>query len=35
MVLAGVILSLIPTLIVFLIAQHRLVEGLTFGSVKG
>ena len=34
-VLAGVILSLIPTLIVFLVAQHRLVEGLTFGSVKG
>ena len=34
-VLAGVILSLIPTLIVFLVAQRRLVEGLTFGSVKG
>lgn len=34
-VLAGVVLSLIPTLIVFLIAQGRLVEGLTFGSVKG
>ena len=34
-VLAGVILSLIPTLIVFLFAQRRLVEGLTFGSVKG
>ena len=34
-VLAGVVLSLIPTLIVFLIAQRRLVEGLTFGSVKG
>lgn len=34
-VLAGVILSLIPTLIIFVIAQRRLVEGLTFGSVKG
>ncbi len=34
-VLAGVMLSLIPTLIVFLFAQRRLVEGLTLGSVKG
>jgi multiple sugar transport system permease protein len=34
-VLAGVVLSLVPTLIVFLIAQRRLVEGLTFGAVKG
>ena len=34
-VLAGVVLSLIPTLIVFLFAQRRLVEGLIFGSVKG
>lgn len=34
-VLAGVVLSLIPTLIVFLIAQRRLVDGLTFGSIKG
>jgi ABC-type glycerol-3-phosphate transport system permease component len=30
-----VMLSLIPTLIVFLFAQRRLVEGLTLGSVKG
>jgi multiple sugar transport system permease protein len=34
-VLAGVVLSLIPTLAVFLFAQRRLVEGLTFGSIKG
>jgi len=34
-VLAGVVLSLIPTLVVFLFAQRRLVEGLTLGSVKG
>jgi multiple sugar transport system permease protein len=34
-VLAGVVLSLIPTLVVFIFAQRRLVEGLTFGSVKG
>jgi multiple sugar transport system permease protein len=34
-VLAGVMLSLIPTLVVFLFAQRRLVEGLTLGSVKG
>jgi multiple sugar transport system permease protein len=34
-VLAGVVLSLVPTLVVFLIAQRRLVEGLTFGAVKG
>ena len=34
-VMAGVVLSLLPTLLVFLIAQRRLVEGLTFGAVKG
>jgi ABC-type glycerol-3-phosphate transport system permease component len=33
--LAGVVLSLTPTLIVFLVAQSQLVEGLTVGSVKG
>ena len=27
--------SSIPTMVVFLVAQRRLVEGLTFGSVKG
>jgi multiple sugar transport system permease protein len=34
-VLAGVILSLIPVLILFLIGQRYLIEGITMGGVKG
>jgi len=33
--LAGVVLSLTPTLIVFLVAERQPAEGLSFGSVKG
>ena len=33
--LAGLVLILIPTIIFFLIAQKRIVEGLMSGSVKG
>ena len=34
-VLAGVILSLIPVLIIFLFGQRYLIEGITMGGVKG
>ena len=33
--LAGLVLILIPTIIFFLIAQKKIVEGLMSGSVKG
>ncbi|MDD4494018.1 MAG: carbohydrate ABC transporter permease [Eubacteriales bacterium] len=32
---AGVLISIIPTLIVYMIFQNRIVEGATLGSVKG
>jgi multiple sugar transport system permease protein len=34
-VLAGVMLSLIPVLIIFLLGQRYLIEGITMGGVKG
>lgn len=35
LVLAGVILSLIPVLIAYIVAQKYLIEGITIGGVKG
>ena len=34
-VLAGVVLSLVPTLAIFLVGQRYLVEGLMMGGIKG
>lgn len=34
-VLAGVMLSLIPVLIIFLLGQRYLIEGITMGGLKG
>lgn len=34
-VLAGVVMSLIPVLIVFLLGQRYLIEGITMGGIKG